>query len=335
MQNSFEPDIKAVLDEAANDIKQGDIQSGKKKLEWVLQREPDNVLAWLWMSRCFQDREKKLDCFKKVLEIDPSNKNALDGVRLYHRGIRSTRGRKQSQKFKRVIVGLGILLAVFVIFGTIYILSATGIIPGRATEPVIAEVSQSTVTADILLTEEPSPTFTKTWTPTRRPTFTPQPSKTPRPTNTRIPTKTPTATFVVQTKTIGPIYDSLRDCMYSVEITINNVEWFLQAGYSEPKLGNTYVVVHIKVVNQGPGSVRSFGPSDFQVKDANNVLRDYEYLSILRDTCWLDRVDLMKGAILEGCVSFEVPKEGLIEFIYAPFQYEGLEPGRYLSFVIR
>jgi len=83
MHQNDELTIKETLDQAATAIKDGEIALGKSKLELVLQREPNNVLAWLWMSRCFQDREIKLKCFKKVLEIDPKNKHALEGIRAF------------------------------------------------------------------------------------------------------------------------------------------------------------------------------------------------------------------------------------------------------------
>ena len=35
------------------------------------------------------------------------------------------------------------------------------------------------------------------------------------------------------------------------------------------------------------------------------------------------------------CVSFEVPAQGSVELIYAPYKYEGLKVGRYLRFELR
>jgi formylglycine-generating enzyme len=35
-----------------------------------------NELAWLWMSKCVDKKEFKIDCFQKVLEINPSNETA-------------------------------------------------------------------------------------------------------------------------------------------------------------------------------------------------------------------------------------------------------------------
>jgi hypothetical protein len=50
-------------------------------LEWVLEREPDNALAWLWMTKCVDSREEQIDCFRRVLAIDPSNRHAHEGLR--------------------------------------------------------------------------------------------------------------------------------------------------------------------------------------------------------------------------------------------------------------
>lgn len=78
-----EPNLKAALDAAANLIKQGNISGGKEELEWVLQRDPENSLAWLWMSRCVEARDEKLRYFYKVLSIDPDNRHALEGIQRF------------------------------------------------------------------------------------------------------------------------------------------------------------------------------------------------------------------------------------------------------------
>ena len=75
------PSAREVLDSAANAIKRGDIALGKEGLLQVLHEEPDNVLAWLWMSRCVQGTDAKLKCFHRVLANDPVNEHALNGIR--------------------------------------------------------------------------------------------------------------------------------------------------------------------------------------------------------------------------------------------------------------
>jgi hypothetical protein len=145
---------------------------------------------------------------------------------------------------------------------------------------------------------------------------------------------TPTPSFQAQTQSIGPVWDDYSDSRYTAEVTVTDVEWYKGGSYDQPKSGSIHAIVHIQFQNNGPGSIRSIGSGDFQALDASGVVHDYEFLSATED-CRLDIVDLMAGGHLEGCVAFEVPEEGRIEFIYAPYRYEGLEPGRYLSFVLR
>jgi len=76
--------VKATLDLAAGEIKRGEIAAGRSKLEWVLQRDPQNVLAWLWMTRCLSSREERIRCFHRVLAIDPANRHALNGLESLH-----------------------------------------------------------------------------------------------------------------------------------------------------------------------------------------------------------------------------------------------------------
>lgn len=83
MTQKDDPTIKEALDGAANAIKRGDLETGKAILRWVLEREPNNVLAWLWISRCAPTNEAKLECFNRVLAIDPSNKHALEGIQRF------------------------------------------------------------------------------------------------------------------------------------------------------------------------------------------------------------------------------------------------------------
>ena len=83
---SDEPTIKDALNGAVNAIKRGDLETGKAGLKWVLEREPNNVLAWLWMSRCAPTNEAKLECFNRALAIDPTNKYALEGIQSYGGG---------------------------------------------------------------------------------------------------------------------------------------------------------------------------------------------------------------------------------------------------------
>jgi hypothetical protein len=61
-------------------IKQGNLAEGAKVLSTVLKNEPDNEMAWLWMSACVPDREKKIYCLQKVIQINPFNASAKKGL---------------------------------------------------------------------------------------------------------------------------------------------------------------------------------------------------------------------------------------------------------------
>ncbi len=61
-------------------IKQGNLVEGAKILSTVLKDQPDNELAWLWMSACVPDREKKIYCLQKVYQINPFNPAAKKGL---------------------------------------------------------------------------------------------------------------------------------------------------------------------------------------------------------------------------------------------------------------
>ncbi len=180
--------------------------------------------------------------------------------------------------------------------------------------------------------------------PTARPTstpsptsaaFTPTPHPSPTPTFTPTPQPTPIPAFSPITRQIGPIYDPLHEEEYSVKVTLNNVTWLPKDRYEEPKPGNIFVVAYLKITNLGPGTLKSIGPSDFLVLDANGSLRDYELIPSAMDTCFLERVDLLAGGSTEGCLSFEVPRQGRVELIYAPYKYENMAEGRYLSLPLR
>ena len=68
--------------------------------------------------------------------------------------------------------------------------------------------------------------------------------------------------------------------------------------------------------------------------DAKAAVRGDTYLSAASD-CRLRSVDPTVGGSIEACIGFEVPDQGRVDLIYAPFRYEDLEPGRYLSFNLR
>lgn len=137
-------------------------------------------------------------------------------------------------------------------------------------------------------------------------------------------------------QTLGPIWDSLNDASYTVQILLNDVR--IGSGYewSPPKQGHIYLIVDVTIKNPGPGMMRSVTSSSFRVRDANGVLRhDNTTAAAGASQCSLGWVDLASKGSVSGCIGFEVPLTGTLELIYALYQYDVLESGRYLSFTIR
>lgn len=154
------------------------------------------------------------------------------------------------------------------------------------------------------------------------------PSDTPQPTVTSGPP------FAPQTQQLGPIHDTERDTYFSLEVTVNSVKWLTSDTYQTPKTGNIYLIVYFIAKNLGPSSVQSIGSSDFQIVDSNGLVHDYTYIPSA-ETCQLDSVDMLPNGLYESCDGFEVPRMGKLEFIYAPYKNSPLDPGRYLSIIVR
>lgn len=83
-----------VLKKAISLIKSGDKSQGGKILANLVKNDPENELAWLWLSACFTDIEQKRYCLNKVLEINPDNlqaRNQLDKLTIsLNRNIKSS-----------------------------------------------------------------------------------------------------------------------------------------------------------------------------------------------------------------------------------------------------
>lgn len=57
-------------------IKSGDYEGGADILYSLVELEPGNELAWLWLAACIEDMEEKVLCLNRVLAINPENEVA-------------------------------------------------------------------------------------------------------------------------------------------------------------------------------------------------------------------------------------------------------------------
>lgn len=58
--------VSQALDFAVGAIDRGQAKQAKAALGWVLQREPDNGLAWIWMAACVDDETAKQECYRRA-----------------------------------------------------------------------------------------------------------------------------------------------------------------------------------------------------------------------------------------------------------------------------
>lgn len=58
-------------------IKRGDRITGGRMLSKILKDDPKNERAWLWLSACLDDPEKKRYCLNQVRKIAPRNRSAV------------------------------------------------------------------------------------------------------------------------------------------------------------------------------------------------------------------------------------------------------------------
>jgi len=68
------------LNQAVQLIKAGNKQAALPFLKQVIQSEPNNESAWLWLYSCLDDTSQKKYCLQKVLEINPDNTDARNAL---------------------------------------------------------------------------------------------------------------------------------------------------------------------------------------------------------------------------------------------------------------
>ena len=78
--------MEDTLEQAIASIRAGDKETGKRTLAQILQANPHNETAWLWMSAVVNSDKRRIHCLQQVLEINPANEKARIGLeQLEHR----------------------------------------------------------------------------------------------------------------------------------------------------------------------------------------------------------------------------------------------------------
>ena len=72
--------MSVTLQDAINAIQSGDLVSGKALLARLLQQDPNNESAWIWMSGTVEEIDQRRYCLEKALAINPGNATAQAGL---------------------------------------------------------------------------------------------------------------------------------------------------------------------------------------------------------------------------------------------------------------
>lgn len=68
------------LQQAITLLRSGDKQNGGRILAEILKADPQNELAWLWMSGVVATGEQREHCLQQVLRVNPHNQIAREGL---------------------------------------------------------------------------------------------------------------------------------------------------------------------------------------------------------------------------------------------------------------
>ena len=78
------------LQSAVQAVKTGQYEVARTILSRIVIEEPDNAQAWLWLSFAVGQEDRKLDCLKQVLRIQPGNQTALKEVARLEEKLKTT-----------------------------------------------------------------------------------------------------------------------------------------------------------------------------------------------------------------------------------------------------
>jgi hypothetical protein len=76
------PELEALIEEAIAHVNAGDMEQGRALLERVLEQDPKNDRAWVWLSGCVEDPRQRRICLQQALNANPNNQAALEGMQV-------------------------------------------------------------------------------------------------------------------------------------------------------------------------------------------------------------------------------------------------------------
>ncbi len=76
------PEMEQLLQRALAHVNGGELDQGRALLEKILEQDPKNDRAWVWLSGCVDDPMQRRICLQQALSANPNNQAALDGMRV-------------------------------------------------------------------------------------------------------------------------------------------------------------------------------------------------------------------------------------------------------------
>lgn len=210
----MENEIQRKLQDGIAAARRGDRNTARRLLQDVIDVDPDNELAWIWMASCVTTLSERRNCLERVLEINPNNPRARQALEALNSGAdRGTQDITSGIPFEQMrqaqrrpaatteqptgggvnLINIAIaLLAVVAVVGGLLLFSELGIgesnptaTPTRTPQPPATRTPQPPPTREPVAFSGTSlaPTLPPTFTPTATmlPTHTPPPTATPFP----------------------------------------------------------------------------------------------------------------------------------------------------------
>jgi hypothetical protein len=107
------PELEALLEQAIDHVNAGELQEGRALLERVLEQDPRNDRAWVWLSGCVEDPMQRRICLQQALAVNPKNPAALDGMQVLEGNlVQASEGRPSLLESRLSAIGMGDQLAV-------------------------------------------------------------------------------------------------------------------------------------------------------------------------------------------------------------------------------